>query len=123
MFSGAGIDNVDGSEWYFPQRLTDDTSVVNNGIATPAQGVSDVQATMGRDLPKTLLIYAFGAALGGAGVVQSARALAAQSGIPSNNVTGVNRQSTYAHNDPAGAYPTNAFFAGLVPFLQKILSH
>jgi hypothetical protein len=77
---------------------------------------------MGRDLPKTLLIYAFGAALGGARVVQSARALAAQSGIPSTNVTGINRQSTYAHNDPSGAYPTNDFFAGLMPFLQKVLT-
>jgi pimeloyl-ACP methyl ester carboxylesterase len=122
MFSGAGINNVDGTEWYFPQRLTDDTAVVNNGNATPAQSVSDVHSTMGRELPKTLLIYAFGAALGGARVVQGAQALAAQSGIPSSNVTGVNRQSTYAHNDPSGAYPTNAFFAGLLPFLQKVLA-
>ena len=27
MFSGAGLDDVDGTEWYFPQRLTDDTGV------------------------------------------------------------------------------------------------
>jgi hypothetical protein len=32
----------------------------------------------------------------------------------------VNRQSTYAHNDPAGAYPHNAFFDRLVPFLSKV---
>ena len=29
--------NVDGTEWYFPQRLTDDTGAVDNGNANPAQ--------------------------------------------------------------------------------------
>jgi pimeloyl-ACP methyl ester carboxylesterase len=120
MFSGAGMSNVDGTEWYFPQRLTDDTAVVDNGNANPAQAVLGVDATMGHKLPAGLLIYAFGARLGGAGVLSAARLLAAQSHIPPANLTLVNRQSTYAHNDPAGAYPTNAFFDGLVPFLQKI---
>jgi hypothetical protein len=100
--------------------LTDDTAVVNNGNANPAQAVLDVHATMGHALPKTLLIYAFGARLGGPDVLTAARLLAAQSQISSGNLTLVNRQSTYAHNDPAGAYPNNAFFDDLVPFLQKI---
>ena len=52
MFSGAGMDGVDGTEWYFPQRLTDDTAVVDNGNANPAQAVLGVNATMGHDLPK-----------------------------------------------------------------------
>ena len=69
---------------------------------------------MGRQLPKRLLIYAFGARLGGAGVLVDARALAAQSGIPSKNLLLIDRATTYAHNDPAGAYPHNAFFSGLV---------
>jgi pimeloyl-ACP methyl ester carboxylesterase len=120
MFSGAGMDNVDGTEWYFPQRLTDDTSVVDNGNANPAQTVLGVNATMGDDLPKTLLIYAFGARLGGQGVLDAARLLATQSNIPMNNLTLVNRQSTYAHNDPAGAYPDNDFYNQLVPFLEKV---
>jgi pimeloyl-ACP methyl ester carboxylesterase len=120
MFSGAGMNNVDGTEWYFPQRLTDDTAAVNNGNANPAQTVLGVKATMGHDLPKTLLIYAFGARLGGADVLAAAQLLAAQSHIPASNLTLVNRQSTYAHNDPAGAYPTNAFFKDLVPFLNKV---
>ena len=75
---------------------------------------------MGHNLPKNLLIYAFGAALGGAGVPAAAQLLAAQSHIPASNLTLVNRQSTYAHNDPAGAYPHNDFFDQLVPFLQKV---
>jgi pimeloyl-ACP methyl ester carboxylesterase len=120
MFSGMGIENVDGTEWYFPQRLTDDTGAVDDGNANPAQAVLDVDATMGHALPHNLLVYAFGARLGGAEVLQDARILAQQSHIPAGNLTLVNRQSTYAHNDPAGAYPHNVFFDHLVPFLQKV---
>jgi len=123
MFSGAGIKGSDGTEWYFPQRLTDDTGAVANGNANPAQSVLGVNATMGHALPKDLLIYAFGARLGGQAVLDDTRALARQSEIPMGNLTLVNRQSTYAHNDPAGAYPTNAFFQDLMPFLEKITSH
>ena len=28
----------------------------------------------------------------------------------------------YSHNDPAGAYPNNIFFAHLVPFLDTVAS-
>jgi pimeloyl-ACP methyl ester carboxylesterase len=120
MFSGYPMTNVDGTEWYFPQRLTDDTGAVDDGNANPAQSVLDLDATMGHDLPKNLLIYAFGARLGGAGVLEDARVLAGQSHIPASNLTLVNRQSTYSHNDPAGAYPNNVFFDHLVPFLKKV---
>ncbi len=120
MFSGYPMQNVDGTEWYFPQRLTDDTGAVANGNANPAQSVLDVNATMGHNLPKSLLIYAFGAHLGGASVPASAQLLAQQSGIPMSNLTLANYQSTYSHNDPAGAYPNNAFFNLLVPFLGKV---
>jgi hypothetical protein len=123
MFSGEGIQNADGVEWYFPQRLTDDTGAVDNGNANPAQSVLDVHATMGHDLPKDLLIYAFGARLGGASIPLDAQILARQSGIPMSNLTLENYQSTYSHNDPAGAYPTNAFFNHLVPFLRKVGAH
>ena len=120
MFSGAGIDDANGTEWYFPQRLTDDSGAVDNGNANPAQSVLDVDATMGHSLPKNLLIYAFGARLGGASIPEDAQILAQQSGIPMSNLTLANYQSTYSHNDPAGAYPDNAFFDRLVPFLDKV---
>jgi len=120
MFSGYPMTNVDGTEWYFPQRLTDDTGAVDNGNPNPAQKVLGVNATMGHKLPKTLRIYAFGARLGGPEVLQDARILAAQSHIPTSHLTLVNRQSTYSHNDPAGAYPNNVFFAHLVPFLGTV---
>jgi pimeloyl-ACP methyl ester carboxylesterase len=120
MFSGVGIQNTDGTEWYFPQRLTDDTAAVGNGNANPAQSVLDVNATMGHQLPHTLLIYAFGAHLGGQAVLTAAQLLAQQSNIPKSHLTLINRASTYAHNDPAGAYPNNVFFQNLVPFLKKV---
>ena len=123
MFSGYPMKSVDGTEWYFPQRLTDDSGAVDNGNANPAQAVLGVDASMGHSLPKNLLIYAFGARLGGASVLAGAQLLAKQSGIPQGNLTLVNRQSTYSHNDPAGAYPNNVFFVHLVPFLKRISSH
>jgi hypothetical protein len=82
--------------------------------------VLDVHATMGRRLPRSLRIYAFGAALGGPRVLLAAKRLAAQSHIPPRNLTLINRQSTYAHNDPAGAFPKNVFLARLLPFLERL---
>lgn len=119
MLSGLAVNNADGSEWYFPQRLTDDTGAIGNGIANPAQGVLNVHATMGRQLPRRLLMYAFGA-YGGPLILRATRALAQQSHIPMRNLTLINRQGSYAHNDPAGAYPHNVFFRHLVAFLREV---
>jgi pimeloyl-ACP methyl ester carboxylesterase len=121
MLAGAGLNNVDGTEWYFPMRLTIDTGAVGEGNPNPAQSVLDVAATHGSDLPKGLRIYAFGA-FGGQSILDAATTLANQSHIPSRNLTLVNRQGIYAHNDPAAAYPNNDFFSNLLPFLGK-LSH
>ncbi|SEH15800.1 alpha/beta fold hydrolase [Thermoleophilum album] len=119
MFSGIDFQGLDGTAWYHPLRLTIDAAAVGNGTPNPAQRVFDVRATAGKKLPKRLRIYAFGAA-GGRLVTDAARQLARQAGIPAGNVVLVNRQGTYAHNDPAGAYPRNDFLARLVPFLRKI---
>ncbi len=120
MFSGTGINNADGTEWYFPQRLTDDLFAVGSGLRNDAQRVLGVKSTLGRRLPKRLRIYAFGAALGGQAVLDGVKTLARQSHIPMRNLTLINRQRTYAHNDPAGAYPHNAFFSHLVRFLARL---
>ncbi len=120
MFSGMGVTGADGSEWYFPARLTLDTGAVGTGLPNPADAVLGVDAVHGRDLPHRLLIYAFGAALGRQLVLTAAQTLARQSGIPQRNLILVNRGSTYAHNDPAGAYPHNAFVARLLPFLKRV---
>jgi hypothetical protein len=119
MFAGQGIISADGTEWYFPQRLTDDTGAVGNGIANPAQKVLNVHSTLGRRLPRNLLIYAFGTVLGKRAVLLDAKLLASQSHIPLRNLTLIDRQRTYSHNDPAGAFPRNAFFSALIPFLRK----
>jgi hypothetical protein len=121
MFSGTGLKNLDGTAWYHPLRLTIDAGAVAQGNANPAQQVLDVHATMGHKLPRKLRIYAFGAALGGPRVPAAAVQLATQSHIPRRNLVLVNRQSTYAHNDPAGASPKrNLFLKKLVPFLRGI---
>jgi pimeloyl-ACP methyl ester carboxylesterase len=120
MFSGFGVKDSDGTEWYFPQRLTDDTAAVGNGLANPEQKVLGLKTTMGRRLPRTLLMYGFGAALGGQIILTAAKQLAGQSHIPLKNLTLINRHRTYAHNDPNGAYPHNVFFAHLIPFLSKV---
>jgi pimeloyl-ACP methyl ester carboxylesterase len=119
MLSGTGLTGMDGSAWYHPMRLTIDSRAVANGNANPAQTVLDVKATHGDDLSKHTPIYAFGA-LGGESVLESARLLARRSGIPDELLTLVNRQGTYAHNDPSAASPENEFLDHLIPFLAGI---
>ena len=120
MFSGWDLPGLDGTAWYHPQRLTIDSGAVAAGNANPAQEVLDVRARHGDDLPKRLRIYAFGASLGGDRVLDAARILARQSGIPKQRLTLIDRRRTYSHNDPNSAAPKNAFVANLVPFLEGI---
>jgi hypothetical protein len=124
MFSGWGLKGLDGTAWYHPMRLTLDSGAVAAGNRNAAQKVLDVHATHGRDLPKTLRIYAFGAALGGTRVLDAAKSLAKQSGIPARQVLLVDRHTTYAHNDPNSASPgRNVFLKRLIPFLGRIAKH
>ena len=120
MFSGWGLQNLDGTAWYHPMRLTIDSGAVGDGVANPAQAVLNVHSTNAAKLPKRLRIYAFGAALGGSRVLLAAQTLAQTARIPKRNLKLVDRQSTYAHNDPNSAYPKNAFIKRLIPFLKKI---
>jgi pimeloyl-ACP methyl ester carboxylesterase len=128
MLAGTGINGADGDEWYFPERLTIDTGAVAEGNANPAQEVLGEHAIHGHELPTSLKILAISSeldkALGGS-VLTAAEVLAEQSGIPSANLTLIDRESEYAHNDPAAAEPGgsiegNAFYEGLVPFLEGI---
>ncbi len=121
MFSGWGLQNLDGTAWYHPMRLTIDSGAVGDGIANPAQSVLDVHSTDASKLRKRLRIYAFGAALGGSRVLSAAQTLAATAHIPRRNLKLVDRSATYAHNDPNAADPkVNAFIKRLIPFLRKI---
>jgi pimeloyl-ACP methyl ester carboxylesterase len=120
MFSGWGLKSLDGTAWYHPQRLTIDSGAVAAGNENPAQNVLDVRATHGKDLPKRLRIYAFGAALGGQRVLDAATILAQQSGIPKSRLVLLDRHTTYSHNDPNSASPKNDFVKKLIPFLKKV---
>jgi hypothetical protein len=120
MLAGAGVQGADGSEWYFPARLTLDLAGVGNGTASPAQRVLGLRSTLGRKLPRSLRIYGFGARLGGSLILTEIQRLADQSGIPRSHLTLIDRHSTYAHNDPAGAFPHNVFFTHLVRFLRRV---
>ena len=121
MFSGWGLQNLDGTVWYHPLRLTIDSGAVGDGIANPAQAVLDVHSTDATKLRKSLRIYAFAAALGNTRVISAAQALAAEARIPRRNLKLVDRSATYAHNDPSAAAPkVNAFLKRLIPFLRKI---
>jgi hypothetical protein len=121
MFSGWGLQNLDGTAWYHPMRLTIDGGAVAEGVANAAQTVLDVHSTDASKLPKRLRIYAFGAALGGARVLSAAQTLAATAHIPRRNLKLVDRSATYAHNDPNSADPkVNAFIKRLIPFLRKV---
>jgi len=120
MFEGSGVSGADGSEWYFPTRLSLDGGAVDNGLANPAQAVLGVNATMGRSLSHALRIYVFAASLFSTNGITAAQDLAAQSGIPSGNLTIVDEHTTYAHNDPIGAYPTNQCESTLHTFLSGI---
>jgi pimeloyl-ACP methyl ester carboxylesterase len=128
MFSGYNLKSLDGTvwksldgtAWYHPQRLTLDSGSVAAGNANPAQEILGVRAIHGHRLPKRLKILAFGAQLGGQRVLDAATILAQQSGIPTENLTLVDRHETYSHNDPNSAFPDNAFVDALVPFLGAI---
>jgi hypothetical protein len=119
-FAGWGLKDLDGTAWYHPLRLTIDGGAVANGNANDAQKVLDVHATHGADLPRSLRIYAFGA-LGGARIVDTAKALAKQSKIPSKQLLLIDKHGTYAHNDPNMAAPKkNLFLKKLVPWLRGL---
>jgi len=120
MFQGAGYQSTDGSEWYFPTRLSLDAGAVDNGNANPAQAVLGVHSTLGAALPHALRLYGCMAALFGTAGITALQTLASQSGIPSGNVTAIDEHAVYAHNDPIGAYPTNACMPALKTFLSSI---
>ncbi|HEX4734401.1 MAG TPA: hypothetical protein VH247_08325 [Thermoleophilaceae bacterium] len=121
VFSGWGLKGLDGTAWYHPLRLTIDAGAVAAGNANDAQQVLDVHAIHGADLPRSLRIYAFGAALGGKRVLDAASALAKQSKIPAKQLLLVDRHTTYAHNDPNTAAPQkNVFLKKLIPWLRGI---
>ncbi len=73
----------------------------------------------GHELPAGLRIYAFRPDLALLDAMKARPPIA----LPTANLTLVDRQDTYAHNDPTGTYPHNAFFDHMVPSPDKIGTH
>jgi pimeloyl-ACP methyl ester carboxylesterase len=125
MLSGIGVAGTDGEEWYFPERLTIDTGAIADGNTNPAQAVLGEHAIHGHELPSSLHILAINSELDkligpGFNSLHAAEVLAEQSSIPSANVTLIDVEETYAHNDPAGAFPNNELMSHLVPYLEGL---
>ena len=80
-----------------------------------------MRAIHGDDLSKRLRIYAFGASLGGQRVLDAAKALARQSGIPKRQAeAGRPARDLLAQRPQLGRVPKNDFVKYLIPFLKKI---
>jgi hypothetical protein len=126
MFSGLvdGPDGdeslgIDGTAWYHPRRLSIDSGAVNGGVENPAQAVLGVRAIHGTELH--LPIYALETSFGAGRVLNGARLLAQQSGIPDRELTLVDESDRLTHTDPMGVETSqNPLVETLVPFLQNI---
>jgi pimeloyl-ACP methyl ester carboxylesterase len=126
MFSGLveGPDGeeslgIDGTAWYHPRRLSIDSRAVNGGIENPAQDVLGVRAIHGTELD--LPIYALETTFGAGRVLNGARLLAHQSGIPDSQLTLVDESDRLTHTDPMGVETSqNPLVETLAPFLHNI---
>jgi hypothetical protein len=122
LVEGEGGDEalgVDGTAWYHPRRLSIDSGAVNGGIENPAQEVLGVRAIHGTDLD--LPIYALETTFGAGRVLNGARLLADQAGIPDSELTLVDESGRLTHTDPMGVETSqNPLAETLVPFLQDI---
>jgi hypothetical protein len=126
MFSGVpdeeevdGLEDIDGTAWYHPLRLSIDSGAVNGGVANPAQELLGVRATHGDDL--ALRIYALETQFGAGRVLNGARLLAQQSGIAEGDLMLVDESDRLTHTDPmAAATEQNPLVETLVPFLRDI---
>jgi hypothetical protein len=117
LFSGIGT--MDGTSWYHPQRLSEDSQAINNGIPTAAQAVFGDQSIHGRAVH--IPMYAIETSLGAGRVLRSVRALARQSHEPARDLKLVDRHRIYSHIDPLVDVPAkNAFLQTVVPFLKTL---
>jgi pimeloyl-ACP methyl ester carboxylesterase len=126
MFSGLveGPDGdealgFDGTAWYHPRRLSIDSGAVNGGIENPAQELLGVRAIHGTELD--LPIYALETTFGAGRVLNGARLLAQQSGIPESELTLVDERDRLTHTDPMSVETSqNPLVETLVPFLRDV---
>ncbi len=121
MLAGAGMSNVDGGEWYFPQRLTDDTGAVDQGNASPAQKGAGGGRHDGAQAPAVAAHLRLRRLRRHPHHQGRRRAGQAEPDPAQPGAAGpANRHGSYAHNDPAAAFPHNVFFSNLMTFLAKV---
>ena len=121
MFSGWGLQNLDGTAWYHPLRLSIDSGAVGDGVPNPAQSVLDVHSTDATKLRKRLKIYAFGAALGGSRVISAAQSLAADGEDPAQEPeAGRPHDDLRAQRSERGGAEGERVPEEAVPFLKSI---
>lgn len=113
----AGIEDIDGTAWYHPLRLTLDGRTTNAGNAHPAQEPLGVRSIHGPDLP--LPIYAFETGFGQGRVLAGAQLLAEQAGIDESELVLVERHDV-THTDPMAIEPDNPLVETFVPFLEQV---
>lgn len=111
----AGIDDIDGTAWYHPIRLTVDGRTTNGGLPHPAQELVGVRTTRAEDLD--LPIYALETGFGAGRVIVGAELLAESAGIAPDRLTLVEAHDL-THTDPMAVEPDNELVDTLVPFLR-----
>jgi pimeloyl-ACP methyl ester carboxylesterase len=113
MFSG--IEDIDGTAWYHPVRLTIDGRTTNGGLPHPSQELVEVRSTRAADL--NVPIYAFETGFGSGRVLLGAELLAENAGIADDELTLVEGHDL-THTDPMAVEPDNPMVDTLVPFLR-----
>jgi hypothetical protein len=111
----AGIENIDGTAWYHPVRLTLDGGTTNGGLPNPSQALVGVRSTRVEDLE--LPIFALETGFGAGRVIPGAELLAERAGIGDDRLTLVEAHDI-THTDPMAIEPDNPLVGALVPFLR-----
>jgi pimeloyl-ACP methyl ester carboxylesterase len=111
----AGIEDIDGTAWYHPVRLTIDGGTTNGGLPDPSQELVGVRSTRVEDLE--LPIFALETGFGAGRVIPGAELLAERAGIGDDRLTLVEAHDI-THTDPMAIEPDNPLVDALVPFLR-----
>ena len=122
MFSGTGPEGLDGTAWYHPLRLTIDSGAVAAGNPNPAQQVLAGHAVHGDADQRPDLRVRRRAR--GQRVLDAARALAQQSGLPASNLTLIDRQAATRTTTRPAAFPAERLprQPGAVPAEDRLTS-
>ena len=121
MFSGDGLQGLDGTAWYHPQRLTIDFGRRGRGERQPGPGGARASGPCtATTCPSASGSTPSARRSAGSGSWTGPSSWRASRASRAKNLKLVERASTYSHNDPNSASPKNDFVKYLIPFLGKI---